>query len=160
MYIAPGFTLITSETIDEDALESWAAVNGGRWRLVEESNYGCRRVHAIWGSLPWMQAQIESLHDKDRAEGTPLLHKPPQSAIDVKLHEFIEDEQELCLGVIRSMFMHWDSYAYDIGAHEWVSVLLRDLLPPERIICFEPLPVDPNGTFGRFYGNLFTPPAH
>jgi len=146
MYFAPEFTVIACETVDEEALQSWAAVNSGRWRPAEESRYSRRPAHVQWdfGPRRWMQAEVGTLSDQERAEWVPLMHKPPRSVVDVELSKSLEDEDEPRADlIIRSMFTHWDGYAYDLGAHEWVSELLRDILPTERIIRYEPPPPGP-----------------
>lgn len=143
MYIPPGFTLITCEPMDEAALQSWAIANGGIWHPARSIHHVYQYAYAEWdfGSYHNIIVQLSALSDKDIAKWTPLMRQPPQSVIDVELLDEPDDGDDSYASVIRTLFKHWDGYASDIGAHEWVSVLLRDLLPAERIICCEPPPL-------------------
>lgn len=146
MYIPPGFTLIACEKVDESALQSWAMLNGGVWHLATEGWNGSRwPACAKWdlGPVQQMEAKFGALSDKETEEWTPRMHKPPRSTVDVELSESLADKGEMCAGVLQALFKQWDCYAYDLGFHDWVSELLRDLLPTERIIRREPPPPVP-----------------
>lgn len=146
MYIPPGFTLITCEKIDENALQSWAMLNGGVWHPATEGwNGGFWRACAKWdlGPIQEMEAKRGTLSDDKTEKWTPLMHKPPRSTVDVELSESLADKEEAYNAVLQSLFMQWDCYAYDPGFYDWVSELLRDLLPTERIIRYEPPPPGP-----------------
>ena len=147
MYIPPGFTVITCEPIDEEALQTWALSNCGIWHPATEGHYGSRRAYAEWGFGPHqnMEARCKTLTEDYKAEWIPRerMHKPPQSIVDIEIYDGSGAEGNFNLAVLHSLFAQWDNYAYDLGADEWVSALLRDLLPSERIIRREPPPPGP-----------------
>lgn len=138
MYIPPGFTVITCTPADEAALGSWAAENGGVWHPAK----GNQSAYAEWdfGSYRNILAHLSALNGEDTAEWALLMYRPPQGVIDVELLDAPDEGDDSYLSVIRAMLQHWDGYVCDIGVHEWVSALLRDSLPAERIICPDPPP--------------------
>ncbi len=165
MYIPPWFTAITCEPVDEASLQSWAKDNNGVWHPVKDGNY-FHPARAKWafGPLQKMEAALGVLTEEDKVEWAPLMHTPPQSLVEVQLSESLYAGSEQCAFVLRSLFAQWDSYAFDMGAHEWVSALLRDVLPTEQIIQYKPPPPGPptpwiwvNGKYTKneaYYDNL------
>ncbi len=146
MYIPPGFTLITCNPIDEDALHLWASSCGAIWHPAGENGNGGRRACAIWGKGPidYIEARIGTLSTEEVAEWTPLMPVPPQGTIGIELWGGSGlDSGQSFQHILETLFNRWDGYAYDFGFHEWVSDLLRGLLPPERIIRYEPPPPGP-----------------
>lgn len=69
------------------------------------------------------------------------MHAPPQSVIDIEIEEYASSDDEQWTPLIRALLTQWDSYAYDSTVPEWISALLCDLLPTERIIRYEPPPL-------------------
>jgi len=146
VYIPPGSTLITCNPIDEDALHLWASSCGAIWRPAGENGNGGRRACATWdtGQLDYIEARFGILSDEEVAEWTPLMHAPPQGTIDVELWDASGlDSGQPIQDVLQALFNRWDGYAYDLGCHDWVSEVLRGLLPPERIIRYVPPPPGP-----------------
>ena len=147
MYIPPGFTVITCEPVDDTALQFWAVANGGVWHPASEGHHGSRRAYAGWDFGPYeeMVAKSETLTEDYKAEWIPRerMHKPPQSIVNIEMYDGSGAEDNFNLAVLHSLFAQWDSYVHDLGAHEWVSALLRTLLPTERIIRYEPPPPGP-----------------
>ena len=144
MYIPPGFTVITCEPVDEEAFRAWVADNGGVWHPAAEGHHGSRRAYAGWEFRLYeeMTAKGKTLAEDYKAKWIPRerMHKPPQSLVDVELSGGLDERDVQCDSVLHSLFNQWDSYAYDLGVHEWVSALLRDILPTGRIIQYEPPP--------------------
>lgn len=141
MYGPPGFTVITCEPVTEEAFRAWAVGNGGVWHPAESKPY--RRAHMAW-EFPSgydIAAYLGTPMEKESAEWTPRMHIPPQSVIDIEVEEYANSDAEQWTLLIRALFAQWDSYAYDPGLPEWISTLLRDILPTERIIHYEPLPL-------------------
>ena len=133
MYIPPGFTVITCEPVNEDAFRAWATNNGGVWqqsRITWEFPSGCEIV-----------AYLETPTEKQAADWMPRMHAPPQSVIDIEIEEYASSDDEQWTPLIRALLTQWDSYAYDSTVPEWISALLCDLLPTERIIRYEPPPL-------------------
>ena len=141
MYIPPGFTVITCEPVSEEAFRAWAEGTGGVWHLEESKPY-CR-AHIAWEFPPGcdIAAHLGIPTEKEAAEWTPRMHTPPQSVIDVAVEEYADSNEEEWQPLIRALFAQWDSYAYDSGLLEWISALLREILPTERIIRYEPPPL-------------------
>ncbi len=140
------FDFLTREPIDEDALHSWAAQNGGIWHPAGEGHHGRWSASAKWGfeSRERMEdtltAKIMAVTDRRTKEWALLMHTPPQGRLNIELHEDLCEEGAACAALLSAMFQQWDGYAYDLGCHDWVSSLLAELLPSERIIRYEPPP--------------------
>ena len=132
MYIPPNFTVITCEPVSEEAFRVWTENNGGVWQ-AEESLWnfpsGCEII-----------AYLGAPCEKQKSEWTPRMHAPPQSIIDV-FGEHACDDAAKWTPLVRALFSQWDGYAYDRSVPEYIRVLLRDILPPERIIRYEPPPL-------------------
>lgn len=147
MYIPPAFIVITCEPVDEAAFRAWAEGTGGVWHSLEDSRYHKGSAHSEWDFGPYrdMEARLKALTEEKPATWIPreLMHTPPHSLIEVELSESMDKETAQYIAVLQSLFDCWASYAYDLGCHEWVSALLRDLLPAERIIRCEPPPPRP-----------------
>jgi len=92
-----------------------------------------------------MEAKLEPLTEEDKTGWIPQerMHKPPQNTVEVELSQGLGKGDAQYASVLQALLTQWDSYAYDLGAYEWVSALLRDLLPAERIIRDEPPPPGP-----------------
>ena len=132
MYIPPNFTVITCEPVSEEAFRVWTENNGGLWQAEEsllKFPSGCEII-----------AYLGAPSEKQKSEWAPRMHVPPQSVIDVEIEEYASSDDEQWMPLIRALLMQWDSYAYDSTVPEWISALLCDLLPMERIIRYEPPP--------------------
>ena len=138
MYIPPGFTVVTCEPVNEEAFRAWATDNGGVWHPAESEPH--RRGHVAWEfpSGCEIAACLETPSEEETARWTPRMHAPPQSVIDIEIEEYASSDDEQWTPLIRALLTQWDSYAYDSTVPEWISALLCDLLPTERIIRYEP----------------------
>lgn len=143
MYIPPGFTVITCDYVDEEAFRAWAADLGGVWHPKEGKPH--RRAHVTWEfhSGCDIAAHLGTPSEKESAAWTPWMYTPPQSIIDVEVEPVTDTDDEQWMPTIRALFAQWGSYAYDPYAYDpdhpgWIGALLHDILPPERIIHYEP----------------------
>ena len=138
MYIPPGFTVIACEPVTEEAFRVWAEDNGGVWQQAQSKPF--RRAKIIWAfpSGCEIAARLDTPDEKEVAEWAPFTHTPPQSVIDIEIGESAGNDEAQWTPLIRALFAQWDSYAYDSSPLEWISALLRDILPADRIICYEP----------------------
>lgn len=147
MYISPGFTVITCEPVDEAVFRAWAEGTGGLWHSAKDSRYRKWSAHTEWDFGPYrdMEAKLKALTEENQATWIPreLMHTPPQSLIEVELSESMDEDTAQYIAVLQSLFDCWNSYVYDIRAHEWVSSLLGELLPSLRLLQRELPPPGP-----------------
>jgi len=139
MYIAPGFTIITCESVSEEAFRAWAEANGGVWHPEESEPYRLARVIWEFSSGCEIVARLGTPSEHDVAEWTPQMYAPPQGVIDVEIEEYPNNDEEQWTPLISALFAQWDSYACD-STPEWVRTLLGEILPADRIIRYEPSP--------------------